>query len=151
MARAVALALAGLVACTPDPHRVFVQGTPFRHVVRITTERGDSPSVLVGEPLVLHASRESGPWVEKPRSAAPEDGCWVEVVRPQEAEVAANLDWHVTPAGAATFNVPTLADVGDLTRTVRFSKPGEYRLSATSALPCSRQDTNVLTVSVREK
>jgi hypothetical protein len=137
--------------CASEPERIFVQGTPFRHVVTITSERGNHATVAIGEPLRLHASRDSGPWVEKPRSEAPEDGCWTSVARPHESEVAAMLTWHTEPSGFSTFDVATVETAGDLTRQVRFSKAGEYRLSATSAVTCSREVSNVIAVSVRGK
>lgn len=139
----------GTIACTRTPERVFVQGTPFRHVVTVSTGRGDHPTVSVGQPLTLHATRESGPWVEKPGSEAPADGCWMRAVEPREAEVAAMLAWRVEPAGAATFDVGRLDTVEKRTREVRFAKAGDYQLSATSALVCSRQVSNVIRVTVR--
>ena len=147
--------LAGLVvpllACERVPARVFVQGTPFRHDVRVTTEQGDRASVVVGQPLRLHATRKSGPWIEKLGSEAPEDGCWTEVARSEEPEVAALLRWHTEPSGFSGLDVPTLVSGDDRTRTIRFSRAGEYRLSATSAVTCSTEVSNVVVVSVREE
>jgi hypothetical protein len=124
---------------------------PFRHEIIVTTEQGDRASVAVGEPLRLHATRRSGPWIERPGSAAPEDGCWTEIARSEEPEVAALVTWHTEPAGFSALGIRTVASGEDRTRTIRFSKAGEYRLSATSAVTCSRQESNVVYVSVREK
>lgn len=137
------------VACARAPERVLVPGTPFRHVVTVSTDQGSHATVSVGQPLTLHATRESGPWVEKPGSQAPADGCWASGVEPRESEVAAKLTWRAEPAGAATFDVGRLDTIAKRTREVRFAKAGDYRLSATSALVCSRQVSNVIRVTVR--
>ena len=46
-----------------------------------------------------------------------------------EEEVAGNFRWFVEPEGVARFNTDFRRD---LTREVRFSKPGTYTLWATS-------------------
>jgi hypothetical protein len=148
--RVAASLVLSTMACARAPERVFVPGAPFRHVVTISTEQGDHATVSVGQPLTLHATRESGPWVEQAGSERPADGCWAGAVEPREAEVAAMLTWEVEPGGLATFDVGRLETIEKRTREVRFSKAGEYQLSATSALICSRQVSNTIRVTVRD-
>jgi len=137
--------------CQPGPpEKVFVQGERFTHVVRVTSDQGDRASVLVGQVLTLHASRESGPWAAKPWSEAPKDGCWIRSTKEREPEVATSVTWITEPSGNSVFELPTASTVIDAPRKVRFTKAGEYRLSATSAISCSRELSNVIVVTVRQ-
>ncbi len=149
--RAAVLALIlNAAGCQTEPEHIFVQGKPFNHVVRVTTDQGDRASVVVGQILTLHASRESGPWIAKAWSDAPKDGCWIGSTKEREPEVATSVTWLTEPAGAAVFDLPTASTVIDGPRKVRFTKAGEYRLSAASAITCSREVSNVIVVSVRQ-
>lgn len=136
--------------CEVPPGQVFVQGKPFNHVVRVTTDQGDRASVVVGQALTLHASRESGPWIAKAGSEAPQDGCWTGSAKEREPEVATSVTWLTEPAGNAVLDLPTAETVIDGPRKVRFTKAGEYRLSAVSAITCSRELSNVIVVTVRQ-
>jgi hypothetical protein len=146
--RPIALAVL-LVACARQPERVFVPGTPFRHVVEVRTSQGLVADVRVGEWLTLHARRETGPWVGVERKSLGPEGCWVAPTPPEkEAEVADNLAWTAQPAGPGEFNMGILSDH---TRRVRFSAPGRYSLKGRSSTWCSpKVESNELTVAVRE-
>jgi len=124
-----------LIACAPKPDRVFVPGAPFKHAVHVTTSQGVSAKVRVGEWLTLHASRETGPWVEVARESLGPDGCWVAPPPPAlEEEVSDNLRWMAQPAEPAVFNLD-IRD--DHTRQVRFAAAGRYTLKASSSTWCS--------------
>jgi hypothetical protein len=140
--------MAALVGCSPEPgpEQVFVPGATFSQEVRISSSQGDEPRVTVGQPLVLHAVRKSGPWVPAQRKALAADACWVAQPPGEEAEVSDNLRWIAEPDEAATFNVVYRQDH---TREVRFSAPGTYRLRASSSLWCRPgPESNAITVSV---
>ena len=143
------LGLALLVCgCSPEskPARVFVPGPSFTQVVRISSAQGDAPQIAVGQPLVLHAIRRSGPWVPARGADLAADACWVAQDPGEEPEVSDNLRWIAEPDGPASFNV---AYRSDHTREVQFSTPGQYRLRATSALWCKPDtESNAITVSV---
>jgi hypothetical protein len=138
-----------LVACSSPPERVFVPGKPFRHVVEVSTAQGQAASVRVGEWLTLNARRSTGPWTEVDRKSLGPDGCWVAPAPPaDEDQVADNLTWSAEPRGRAEFNLDIRADHA---RRVRFSAPGRYVLSASSATWCSpRVGSNALPVVVAE-
>lgn len=145
----VAALLAVLAACSRQPERVFVPGQPFRHVVEVNTSQGLAADVRVGEWLTLHGRRETGPWVEVDRTSLGPDRCWVAPPpAEEEPEVADSLTWSTKPEGKGEFNLGILEDH---TRRVRFSEPGRYVLSATSATWCGpRVGSNELTVVVTE-
>jgi len=136
-----------LAACQPQPDRVFVPGTPFKHEVRVATDQGFTARLRVGDWLPLHATRETGPWVAVERTSLGKDGCWVAPPPPaREEEVAAELHWTARPAGKAEFD-SGLSE--DHTRRVRFSAPGRYVIGASSATWCSPKVTaNELAVEV---
>jgi hypothetical protein len=136
-----------LAACTSQPERVFVPGSPFRHVVEVRTAQGTSAEARVGEWITLHARRETGPWTNVDRKSLGRDGCWVTPPPPPaEAEVATDLSWRADPRDGEFDD--GLAD--DRTRRVRFTKPGRYRLNATSSTWCSpKVESNELIVIVR--
>lgn len=49
------------MACARQPERVFVPGTPFKHVVEVRTSQGVAANIRVGEWLTLHGRRSTGP------------------------------------------------------------------------------------------
>ena len=140
--------LAILVACDRPPDRVFVPGSPFKHVVEVRTAQGVSAEVRVGEWLTLHARRATGPWAPVDRKSLGPDGCWTAPSpAEEEPEVADNVRWVAQPA-SGEFNPGNL---DDHSRRVRFSAPGRYSLRATSSTWCSpKVDSNELTILVRE-
>jgi len=135
-------------ACSGEPSDVFVPGPGFRQSIQLSTAQGDHANVVVGQPLVLHAERRSGPWVLAERASLPPESCWlVSAPAELELEVAGSLRWLVEPPEAATFNVDLRLDQ---TREVRFLGPGVYHLSAESSGWCSTEPYagNTLTVEV---
>jgi len=136
-------------ACSPPPELVFVPGQPFSHVIDVSTAQGAAATLRVGEWLILHARRATGPWVEVQRKSLGAEGCWVAPPPPaEEAEVADNIHWTAQPEGKAEFNLEIRSDH---TRRVRFSAPGRYVLRANSSTWCSpRAMSNDLTVVVME-
>ena len=138
-----------LLACTSEPARVFVPGTPFHHGIEVRTDAGAQAEVRVGEWLTLHGRRTTGPWVEVDRKSLGPDGCWVAPPPPpEEGQVADNVTWTTRPEGKAEYNSDFRSDH---VRRVRFAAPGRYVLRASSSTWCSpRVDSNELTVVVRE-
>jgi hypothetical protein len=138
-----------LMACARQPERVFVPGTPFKHVVEVSTSQGVAANIRVGEWLTLHGRRTTGPWTATERRSLGPDGCWVAPSpAEEEPQVADNLRWIAEPEGKAQFNLDILADH---TRRVRFLVPGRYLLRATSHTWCSPPvGSNELTVVVKE-
>lgn len=122
-----------LAACTETLSRVFVPGTAYTETVRAWTEQGDTARVRVGEALVLHAERHSGPWVEVDRGSLDAGACWVARDPGHEEEVAGMIGWYVNPPGAAEFG----GFRTDLSADVTFSRPGTYALTPGSNGLCS--------------
>jgi hypothetical protein len=138
-----------MVTCSPPPPRVFVPGKPFAHTIDVGTSQGPAASVRVGDWLMLHGRRSTGPWTEVDRESLGPDGCWVAPPPPSdETEVADNISWTARPEGKAEFN----SDIRpDRARLVRFKAPGRYVLRASSSTYCSPQVfSNELTVVVTE-
>lgn len=123
------LAAVILQACSdpPPPPNVYIPGSSFKVEVTISVP---TTTVSVDEPLVLHGQRRATGFMQVPYSDVPDGVQWWRSQPPAfEEEVAGNLRWIVEPTGAARFNTDFRPD---LTREVRFSKPGTYTLSATS-------------------
>ncbi|MDX1647696.1 MAG: hypothetical protein R3304_11175 [Longimicrobiales bacterium] len=133
-------------ACGGDDTVVYVPGPGFVEDLHLITGRGFTPRVEVGEPLVLHAQRRSGPWIPAERRRVGDEECVSPILPPQlEAEVAARVTWLVDPQGRATLNAGTEAG----TMEVRFDGPGTYFVTAQAPSPCGdplRGDTLVITV-----
>jgi len=131
------LILATLVfsACSGDlPDQVFVPGPSYYESLDVRTEQGDSARVTVGSPLILHAHRTSGPWIQVARNSLPPDSCWmISPPDPTEEEVAGSLRWTAHPP-EAEFNTELRLDQ---TREVRFLRPGTFHLTAESSGWCS--------------
>lgn len=123
-----------LVACSGEPALVFVPGAGFRESLEISTGLGTSPVIRVGEPLILHARRSSGPWVATRSADVQKRQCRLASPPPEvEPEVADNIRWQVDPDSGAVFNVQYRED---RTREVRFTRPGAYNLTAHSSISC---------------
>ena len=122
-------------------------GPSFQQSIHLSTAQGEYATVQVGQPLILHAQRSSGPWIKVKRDSLAPDSCWLtSPPADREAEVAGNLRWIVDPPGGATFNIDLRLDQ---TREVRFSVPGRYRLSAHSSVWCTESYAgNTLSVEV---
>jgi membrane-bound lytic murein transglycosylase MltF len=130
----VALSLTLLCGCSGEPAEVYVPGDEYQESIEVMTEQGPDAGVDIDEPVVLHVTRRSGPWVAVDPATLEKNDC--RLVRPPEAtelEVADNVRWNAVPTEGATFN-SGLTD--DHTRTVRFDRPGLFTLTATSSSWC---------------
>ncbi len=141
--------LLSVAACGPSkPDVVWVPGEGFGAVLSISADLPDGRPLGVGEELVLHATRSSGPWQEVLSDTLADDACWlVHPPAPVETEVQATVRWMVDPAGDAAFNLPRLHDL--FSRSVTFSKAGAYRLWAADTIWCGdpvRSETIVVVV-----
>ena len=123
-------------ACgSPPPDVVWVPGDGFMAAVSISVDLAADRTVRVGEELVLHATRTSGPWRQVAADSLEQGACWlVRPPEPVEHEVQASVRWMVEPEGRATFNLPRPADLHR--RTVTFAAAGTYRLWALSHAWC---------------
>ncbi|MDH3206658.1 MAG: hypothetical protein OEO79_08600 [Gemmatimonadota bacterium] len=120
--------------CGPEPAVVFVPSDTFEEELFVMTARGEVARIRVGEPLVLHAQRRSGPWKAATEDEVEPEACTLSSPPPQlEAEVAAQVRWIVAPEGSAVFNSDLRADG---TREVRFEEAGVYVLTAESSSWC---------------
>jgi hypothetical protein len=124
-------ALLCLSACSePVPATVYVPASDYHQVLSVSAELDSSGAVRAGSWLVLHARRATGPWQAVPRIQADTTDCWWRRPPPaEEAEVASNVVWTLLPADSFQFNQPTPPA---WERRLRISRPGHYRLWATS-------------------
>jgi len=128
------LLLVLLLGCSGEPTKVYVPGDGYRESIDVTTEQGPDAIVDVDGPVVLQATRHSGPWIEVDEATLEDDACRLaNPPEPTEIEVADNVNWVADPAEGATFN---LGQSDDHTRTVSFDRPGLFTLTATSASRC---------------
>ena len=135
-----------LGACSPStPVYVYVRTSS---VVVTVTVRSDS-RVQVGEWLRLRASRAtSGHWEKVRFVDVPRGLSWIGYVPPEyEPEVAANLRWFAEPMDGVEFDATVPRPVPILERAVRFAKPGNYRLWASSHAPLDAT-SNTLQIEV---
>ena len=110
------------------PAYVFVPGENAKQTLTVSASH---QQVAVGDPLVLHATRHTEGFVKVRYKSLSSDTNWRRQEPPAyEAEVADNLHWFVNPSGDAQFNTDMRKDH---TREVRFFKPGNYILKASSA------------------
>lgn len=129
--RAFLLVVTALAACASDiPETVYVPAPDYQQHLAIAIVLGDETAPRTGIHLRLSAMREMGPWRAVPRDSANLEACWWGGPPPErEPEVAANVHWHVQPSDSVLFNIPMPPDS---TRTIRFARPGVYRLWAES-------------------
>ena len=87
--------------------------------------------------LPLRATRtRTGEWRKVAYREISQDSPWLGYVPPdREDEVAASLRWYVEPKDGAVFDAWAPRPVPINQRAVKFSKPGVYRLWATSHVP----------------
>lgn len=124
----------------------YVPAEGFRETLQIQLELAGTP-VRVGEWITLQAQRESGPW--EPIVVSPQkDDPPCERISPkiQEQDVASKVQWDVTPAGSAAFNVP---GPPDFVRQIRFTRPGRFRIRAASEGCLGRFYSETIEVEVR--
>ena len=136
------------ISCGSEPPYVYVPAEGFKQSLTVSALTPQDRAVRVGEWVALKATRMTGPWKRIKRSLKEPGDCWW--VRPPKAieeEVQGNVTWHVEPSGNAVFNLPGKGwKLWE--RSVRFTKPGLYRLSATSAGCGSRFRSNVIEITV---
>lgn len=103
----------------------------------------------VGDWVELNATREtSGDWLKIRRVEVPEEINWyISIPNGFESEVAANLSWKVEPSENFKFDVASFKNINSMSRKVKFSKPGVYRLRAYSASPI-RSTSNIIEIRV---
>ena len=147
LVRVFAVTLVGQ-ACTPDnpPEFVYLRTDSVRVAVIVEAEA----EVQVGTWLPLRAIRTTtGEWRRVPYREVAHGTPWLGYVPPaREDEVAANLRWFVEPDdGTAVFDAWAPRPVPIDQRAVKFSKPGVYRLWATSHAPLDAV-SNILQVRV---
>lgn len=129
-ARPCFLALILLSACGPSgPEYVYVPAPGFSQVMEIEVVRPDS-AVRAGEWLTVRAERRAGPWTRVRREQAGDAHACVRTVPPLVAEydIEAKVAWHAAPSESAEFQLSGR----DFRREVRFTRPGRYRIWATS-------------------
>jgi len=125
-------------ACGPSeqpPEFVYLRTDSVSVVVSITAR---SPSrIRVGEWLPLSATRSTtGSWRKVRFGEVPDGVRWLGGIPPEhEPEVAANLQWYAEPMEGVEFDSWVPRPVPVLERAVRFSRPGTYRLRASSHPP----------------
>ena len=124
-----------VLACTSDDPPEFVYLRTESVEVKVIAYA--EAQVPVGTWLPLRATRTTtGDWRRVPYRDIAAGTPWLGYVPPlREKEVAANLRWYVDPADGATFDALAPRPVPIDQRAVRFSKPGVYRLWATSHAP----------------
>jgi ABC-type amino acid transport substrate-binding protein len=128
------LVLALMVGCSSEPEIVYIPGEGYEESIHVATDQGPVAVVEVDEPLMLHVTRRSGPWVEVKSATLDDDACrLVNPPDPHELEVADNVTWIADPAEGVAFG-NDLSE--DHTRTVTFDREGQFRLTATSASWC---------------
>ena len=92
------LFLALTLGCSGEPKIVYVPGDGYQESIHVATEQGPEAVVDVGEPLTLHVTRRSGPWVETDAAELDDDVCrLVNPPDPTELEVADNVTWVADP------------------------------------------------------
>lgn len=138
--------VAVLGACRGEPTVRYVHADTFKEDLNLLASKR---RIRVGEPLVLYAQRRSGPWRAVPSDSVAADECSLEAPPIElEAEVAGSVAWSVDPPGSADFDL-NFEEKGP--REVRFSEPGVYVLTATSASECGgRFSGNEVRVEVVE-
>jgi membrane-bound lytic murein transglycosylase MltF len=131
---AAILSMMTILGCSGEPEIVYVPGEGYQESIHVATEQGPDAAVDVGEPLTLHVTRRSGPWVEVKSATLGDDACrLVNPPDPHELEVADNVRWVADPAEGVAFD-RDLSE--DHTRTVTFDAKGQFALTATSASWC---------------
>lgn len=112
------------------PEVVYTPAKDFQSIVTISAS---TTLAQVNQPVVLSATRSTGPIVQAKLASLPIGTCWWPTPPPTyEAEVAANLSWEVEPTDIARFDVSRY----DLKREAVFSKPGIYKIRGYSAVWC---------------
>ena len=121
-------------ACGGDDTVVYVPGASFVESLYVTTARGAQVRARLGDPVLLHAQRRSGPWVPVEAGDVEEGQCTSPTLPEQlEIEVADRVTWLIDPQGHATLR-PSAEEEGAM--EIRFDSVGTYRLTAESPSAC---------------
>ncbi|RPH54738.1 MAG: hypothetical protein EHM89_18150 [Acidobacteria bacterium] len=138
-------------ACSPAdapeeaPEFVYLRTDSVKVAVTVHAEA----QVHVDKCLPLRATRTTtGEWRKVPYREVAEGTPWLGYVPPErENEVAGGLRWYVEPTDGVVFDSWAPKPVPIDQRAVKFSKPGVYRLWATSYAPLDAT-SNTLEVRV---
>ena len=133
---AVAFALSACSSCDlreKPPEFVYLRTDSVKVNVTVYSEA----QVQVDRWLPLRATRTTtGEWRKVAYREISQDAPWLGYMPPErEDEVAASLRWYVEPTEGAVFDSWAPRPVPINQRAVKFSKPGVYRLWATSYVP----------------
>lgn len=101
------------------------------------TASASATTVKVGETVVLHAQRRSvGKWKQIPRDQLTPGQCWLYTAPPEfEQEVAASIDWEVTPENAVRFDNAVRMDQ---TRIATMMVRGRVSLRPLTTVRCEK-------------
>lgn len=145
MRTTVLLLCAAALAGCDSGYIPYVPGPGFTQTIEVSAELPDSSAVAVGEWITIHASRQSGPWVLAD-STTEDPPC--ERISPTtfEEDAASKVTWVVEPQGSVAFNTPAPPDFG---RKIRFTRPGRYRLTASSSGCGAPYESNTIEIVVR--
>lgn len=114
------------------PEFVYVPADNFQQTLTIQASKY---TIIVDEPVILNAVRQTGPFVKQKFDSVPIGTCWWRFLPPEhEEEVASNINWEIQPDGIARFNTVYRADGA---REATFSKPGKYQVKGYSVVWCS--------------
>lgn len=119
-------------ACEPSPPElVWVPAPEFAASLEVSIDPPSDGNYRVGEWIVLHAIRSTGPWQQVRHRDLPKGAKWMrEPPFEREEKVEANIRWLVDPNGQCEFNLPDLRKMK--ARKVRFNTAGDFRLWAVS-------------------
>lgn len=140
-----------VVSGCSSKEKVFVPGPDFYQSIELTVS---STEVKVGEEVALKVRREADGWLEKFRyevDTRNPDVCWYRGSMPpkREEEVSPNIIFMTTPEGYQIYNTGHAALEG---RTVRFTKPGKYKIKGHSSVWCAPGVTsNTVTITVQQQ
>jgi hypothetical protein len=103
--RAIPLCTAVMFASGCEQQQPLVYVLEGTQEVTLTAS-ASATTVKAGESVVLHAQRRSvGKWKQIPRDQLTPGQCWLYTAPPEfEQEVAASIDWEVTPENAVRFD-----------------------------------------------
>ncbi len=131
-----------------EPAYVYVPSSNYEE--SLTASVVDSgKEIMTNEWVSLKATRKTGPWVKMEKLKLKQDDHWLtDPPSSIEENVQANVKWNVEPKEYATFNLPQTHNL--LERKVQFTKPGKYKLWATShSWYRDPFDSNIIEINVK--
>jgi hypothetical protein len=150
-ALAMLLATSLVTACGgPPPELVWIPAAGYGAALEIAVDPPAGEAYKVGEWIVLHATRSTGPWKQVAHKDLPEGAGWMREPPPaREEAVEANVRWYADPPGQHEFNLPEPKEI--MTRTVRFSSAGVFQLWAESHTWGGEQvRSNIVELAIRD-